>query len=398
MIATKNKIGIFYRYNKHQPINGSLFYALEYYFTLRDTIDKINNDNSILNRDPLEHEVTLYWIFPKKLISTKENKEKFKLRLLRLAATKYPINFKWLLPELTGKRAKTKNSINKIIEGAKEGASLNEDQIADIINTSNILGTYFKDIKIISETDLLKIQTTKSLFISQNTVHDCLLKDLLNNNPERFGQKYFICNRNFKSLSISHQGIWQKLQTQKDSLFLVELPEQEPKLLENNQDRSNILQYDLKLGTQWFWSKDIIKAYKKQNQDIQKGNNNILLTGQPPVNNFTSGTGTQSFFSWLDTDTAETTENIENLNSSYDRFIPYMIWDAVHYYKRPFEENNRSIVEAAFYNIKFKIMDNEVKNKEDGYEYNHSLFERHNNPNKFHLSGDDFLIQDLLFK
>ena len=95
----------------------------------------------------MEHEVTLYWIFPKKLISTKENKEKFKLRLLRLVATKYPINFKWLLPELTGKRAKTKNSINKIIEGAKEGASLNEDQISDITNTSNTLGNYFKDIK-----------------------------------------------------------------------------------------------------------------------------------------------------------------------------------------------------------------------------------------------------------
>ena len=395
MIATKNKTGIFYRYNKHQPINGSLFYALEYYFTLRDTIDKINNDNSILNRDPLEHEITLYWIFPKKLIGTKENKEKFKFRLLRLAAAKYQINFKWLLPN-SGKRALPKNSINKIIEGAKEGMcdNLNEDQIADIINTSNILGTYFKDIKIISETDLLKIQTTKSLFISQNTVHDCLLKDLLNNNPERFGQKYFICNRNFKSLSISHQGIWQKLQKQKDSLFLVELPEQEPKLLENNQDRSNILQYDLKLGTQWFWSKDIIKAYKKQNQDIQKGNNNILLTGQPPVNNFTSGTGTgtQSFFSWLDTDTEE------KLESSYDRFTPYMIWDAIHYYKRPFEENNRSIIEAAFYNIKFKIIDTEAKNKEDGYGYAHSLFERHNNPNKFQLSSGDFLIQDLLFK
>ena len=390
MIATKNKTGIFYRYNKHQPINGSLFYALEYYFTLRDTIDKINNDNSILNRDPLEHEVTLYWIFPKKLISTKENKEKFKLRLLRLAATKYPINFKWLLPELTGKRAKTKNSINKIIEGAKEGANLNEDQIADITNTSNTLGNYFKDIEIISETDLLRIQTTKSLFISQNTVHDCLLKDLLNNNPERFGQKYFICNRNFKSLSISHQGIWQKLQKQKDSLFLVELPEQEPKLLEKQ--RSNILQYDLKLGTQWFWSKDIIKAYKKQNQDIQKGNNNILLTGQPPVNNFTSGTGTQSFFSWLDTDTEE------KLESSYDRFTPYMIWDAIHYYKRPFEENNRSIIEAAFYNIKFKIIDTEAKNKEHECGYAHSLFERYHNPNKFQLSSDDFLIQDLLFK
>ena len=390
MIATKNKIGIFYRYNKHQPINGSLFYALEYYFTLRDTIDKINNDNSILNRDPLEHEVTLYWIFPKKLISTKENKEKFKLRLLRLAATKYPINFKWLLPELTGKRAKTKNSINKIIEGAKEGANLNEDQIADITNTSNTLGNYFKDIEIISETDLLRIQTTKSLFISQNTVHDCLLKDLLNTNPERFGQKYFICNRNFKSLSISHQGIWQKLQTQKDSLFLVELPEQEPKLLEKQ--RSNILQYDLKLGTQWFWSKDIIKAYKKQNRDIQRGNNNILLTGQPPVNNFTSGTGTQSFFSWLDTDTEE------KLESSYDRFTPYMIWDAIHYYKRPFEENNRSIIEAAFYNIKFKIIDTEAKNKEYECGYAHSLFERHNNPNKFQLSSDDFLIQSLLFK
>ena len=401
MIATKNKTGIFYRYNKHQPINGSLFYALEYYFTLRDTIDKINKENFILDRDPLEHEITLYWIFPKKLIGTKENKEKFKLRLLRLAAAKYQINFKWLLPNLTGKRALPKNSINKIIEGAKEGmcANLNEDKIADIINTSNILGTYFKDIKIISETDLLKIQTTKSLFISQNTVHDCLLKDLLNNNPERFGQKYFICNRNFKSLSISHQGIWQKLQKQKDSLFLVELPEQEPKLLEK-EPRSNILQYNLKLGTQWFWSKDIIKAYKKQNQDIQKGN--ILLTGQPPVNNFNGYE--RSFFSWLDTDT---TENPENLNSSYDRFTPYMIWDAIHYYKRPFEENNRSIIEAAFYNIKFKTIDtndeskNEdtnSKNEEYEYGYAHSLFERHINPNKFHLSSDDFLIQDLLFK
>ena len=402
MIATKNKTGIFYRYNKHQPINGSLFYALEYYFTLRDTIDKINKENFILDRDPLEHEITLYWIFPKKLIGTKENKEKFKLRLLRLAAAKYQINFKWLLPNLTGKRALPKNSINKIIEGAKEGANLNEDQISDITNTSNILGTYFKDIKIISETDLLKIQTTKSLFISQNTVHDCLLKDLLNNNPERFGQKYFICNRNFKSLSISHQGIWQKLQKQKDSLFLVELPEQEPKLLENNQNRSNILQYNLKLGTQWFWSKDIIKACKKQNQDIQKGNNNILLTGQPPVNNFNGYE--RSFFSWLDTDT---TENPENLNSSYDRFTPYMIWDTIHYYKRPFEENNRSIIEAAFYNIKFKTIDtndeskNEdtnSKNEEYEYGYAHSLFERHNNPNKFQLSSDDFLIQDLLFK
>ncbi len=60
MIATKNKTGIFYRYNKHKPINESLFYALEYYFTLRNTIDKINNDNYILNRDPLEHEITLY--------------------------------------------------------------------------------------------------------------------------------------------------------------------------------------------------------------------------------------------------------------------------------------------------------------------------------------------------
>ena len=67
-----------------------------------------------------------------------------------------------------------------------------------------------------------------------------------------------------------------------------------------------------------------------------------------------------------------------------------MIWDAIYYYKRPFEENNRSIVEAAFYNIKFKIIDNEAKNKEDGYEYNHSLFERYHNPNKFQLSRDDF--------
>ena len=55
MKATKKKIGIFYRYNKYQPISGSIFYALEYYFTLMNTIEKENQDfrstlESIINQ------------------------------------------------------------------------------------------------------------------------------------------------------------------------------------------------------------------------------------------------------------------------------------------------------------------------------------------------------------
>ena len=41
-----NKIGIFYRYNKYQPISGSIFYALEYYFTLLNIIEKENINNT----------------------------------------------------------------------------------------------------------------------------------------------------------------------------------------------------------------------------------------------------------------------------------------------------------------------------------------------------------------
>ena len=73
MKATKKKIGIFYRYNKYQPISGSMFYALEYYFTLLNTIEKENQDNLLFGKDLNETEVTFYWIFPKKIISTNYN-------------------------------------------------------------------------------------------------------------------------------------------------------------------------------------------------------------------------------------------------------------------------------------------------------------------------------------
>ena len=72
MEAIKKKIGIFYRYNKYQPISGSMFYALEYYFTLMNTIEKENQDNLLFGKDLNETEVTFYWIFPKKIIIQKQ--------------------------------------------------------------------------------------------------------------------------------------------------------------------------------------------------------------------------------------------------------------------------------------------------------------------------------------
>jgi hypothetical protein len=88
------------------------------------------------------------------------------------------------------------------------------------------LDTYFRNIKIVSETDLLKINVDKSLFICQNTIHDSILSDLILNKPENFGAKYFICNREFDSLSPSHKSIWKNLSTVENSKFLYESPKQ----------------------------------------------------------------------------------------------------------------------------------------------------------------------------
>ena len=391
MEATKKKIGIFYRYNKYQPISGSIFYALEYYFTLMNTIEKEIQDNLLFGKEQIEIEVTLYWIFPKKIISTKEIQEKFRTRLLRLAAAKYPLTYKIvdssMVTDYTRSRPhpKIKTSINKILETL----NLNQNDKSSLLELNKKLDTYFKNIKIISETDLLKIKVDKSLFMCQNTVHDSILSDLIINKPENFGDKYFICNRDFNSISSNHQSIWKKMIKVPNSKFLYELPRQkiysEPS--SNLEDQSNLVPYSLKLNVDLFWKKEYIKKYKKylkENKIVLDESKTIMKTGKP-VNNLEAY---NSFFSWND-------------NFSYDNFHPYMIWDIIHYYKTGFDENNRSIIESNFYGIPFKIMGNNgPMSKEDQDKYieslGDSLFDRKENPKKYLLTREDELIKELI--
>jgi hypothetical protein len=256
MKATKKKIGIFYRYNKYQPISGSIFYALEYYFTLLNIIEKENQDNLLFGKDLNETEVTFYWIFPKKIISTKEIREKFRTRLLRLAAAKYPLTYRWVKNSYSPDEPKSRTSINKVLDILE----LNQIEKDGLLELNKKLDTYFRNIKIVSEMDLLKIKTDKSLFISQNTIHDGILGDLIINKPENFGEKYFICNREFDSISTTHKLIWKKLTQIQNSKFLYETSKQ-------NIPSQNSEQYSLKLGVDFFWKKELTA---EQIADLEK--------------------------------------------------------------------------------------------------------------------------------
>lgn len=389
MKATKKNIGIFYRYNKYRPISGSMFYALEYYFTLMDTVERENQDNLLFGKDLNETEITLYWIFPKKLISTKEQKEKFRTRLLRLAAAKYPLTYKWTKIGYSPNEPKSRTSINKIL-GALEETSLkglkglNQSDKDSILDLNKKLDSYFKNIKIITEMDLLKVQADKSLFISQNTVHDGMIYDLIIEGNDSFGKKYFICNREFQAMIGTDQNKWKKLTTNKDSKFLYELSRQ----IIDSENKDNQERYSLKLGTQWFWSKDIIRKYKKYLKNNHIKFEEIMKTGSPVVQSQSNN----SYFDWID----------DELNSyGYNQFHLYMIWSSIHYYKTGFDENNRSIIESNFYNIPFKIIEDnkpmtEYKQEQYIESLNDSLQGRKENPNNYILTKDDKLINELL--
>ena len=384
MKETKRKIGIFYRYNKYKPISGSMFYALEYYFTLMDTIERENQDNLLFGKDLNETEVTLYWIFPKKLISTKEQREKFKTRLLRLAAAKYPLTYKWVKVGYSPDEPKSRTSINKILGILEETDQLNQSDKNSILDLNKKLDSYFKNIKIITEMDLLRVQADKSLFISQNTVHDGMIYDLIREGNDSFGKKYFICNREFQTMIGNDQNKWKKLATNKDSKFLYELPRQ----IIDSENKDNQEQYSLKLGTQWFWSKDTIRKYKKYLKNNHIRFEEIMKTGSPTVQLQSNN----SYFDWID----------DELNSyGYDQFHLYMIWTSIHYYKTGFDENNRSIIESIFYNIPFKIIENnKPMTQQDQEQYikglNDSLQDRKENPKDYILTKDDKLIKELL--
>ena len=76
-----------------------------------------------------------------------------------------------------------------------------------------------------------------------------------------------------------------------------------------------------------------------------------------------------------------------------------MVWDSIHYHRRNFEENNRAVIEAKFYNIPFKEITKINSNHNDSNDsnnYNDSLQDRKENPKDYILTKDDKLINELL--
>ena len=72
-----------------------------------------------------------------------------------------------------------------------------------------------------------------------------------------------------------------------------------------------------------------------------------------------------------------------------------------YYYKTGFDENNRSIIESVFYNIPFKIIENNkpmVEQEQEQYikSLNDSLHDRKENPKDYILTKDNKLINELL--
>ena len=116
-----------------------------------------------------------------------------------------------------------------------------------------------------------------------------------------------------------------------------------------------------------------------------------MKTGSPVT--VVQSQSNNSYFDWID----------DELNSyGYDQFHLYMIWNSIHYYKTGFDENNRSIIESIFYNIPFKIIENNkpmVEQEQEQYikSLNDSLQDRKENPKDYILTKDDKLINELLY-
>lgn len=204
--------------------------------------------------------------------------------------------------------------------------------IEKILNSTKILylSEYFKIFP--------KINKEQHLYICQDTLWD--LRELI-----PIGKKYLICNREFQSLSKQKQQFFIKCQKSETFSFWYEtLPQKIP-----NQNSLQNIRYSLKLGTQFFI---------EPNKIIRTKENKIVGEPQKGIIN----------------QRALTFEDI-SINYYPKEFI---------YYQREFEENNRSVIEAYFYNIPFTIKKN-PQNRKD------SMPERLQNPQNFHLYQDELI-------
>ena len=87
---------------------------------------------------------------------------------------------------------------------------------------------------------------------------------------------------------------------------------------------------------------------------------------------------------------------IDDETFGYEQFHLYMVWDSIHYHRRNFEENNRAVIEAKFYNIPFKEITKINSNHYDSNDHYDSLQNRKENPKDYILTKDDKLINEII--
>ena len=290
-----NENAIIYKYNKYIQVNGTLFYMFEYLCQIVEL--------ELLNPKQNHPKTNIYICIPRKY------QKDYLDKLLLLFRTKYPLWNRRIYRDKC------------LYENAK--GILHIEDFEKLKNQIQIVNSAFSRIKLITSLELIKKNFNKVVFPCYNSFMD--LVEYIN--PETTIK--VIQNRKFNSLPEGHLNNlkFDRFQTQ----FLFEIDAQNP-----NDEQYNSIYYAPKLGFKYMVPKElfpikcktdkIVAGYPITNQEL-----NIFDANYQYIKPSLFAQVKNEFF--LNTKLIEYHQN-------------FLRWD----------ENNRIIPEAKYFNIKLKVI------------------------------------------
>lgn len=307
--------GIVYKYNKYIQVNGSLFYAFE---LLCQIIE--NEIQNPFYTSPSKPEIQL----PETKLYiqiTKKYQPGYLGKLEELFKTKYPL---WNRKVFSDR---------KQLEAAKE--NLTEIEYVQLLHKISIVNKAFNRIKLVTSIELASIKFDKVVFPSFNSYYTLI-------EMVQFQEAKVIQNRQASTIIWDDTFPLESIVNPKIT-FLHELPAQKLPL-------EGIVseQYSPKLGFQFMVPKGLFKLYPKSEK---------IIAGKP-ITNINHNQNNQTTDDWLFQKPSLFAQVNNGSNNKY-----FLNTKLIEYHRNflRWDENNRILPEARYYNIKVNIINDITK-------------------------------------
>ena len=294
-LTNERENAIIYKYNKYIQVNGTLFYAFEYFLQL-------------LSVDP---NMKFYILIPKKY------QKDYLDKLYLMFKTKYPL--------LNRKKFLDK----QLLDIVKENYS-KEDYI-ELKNLVITVNKAFESIKLVTDLALLRPQSksfNKVLCPCMNTWMS--LVDIGFFKINKPNETFVFQNRNMNTLVLEEHHINSMI----NAKFFYECPDQKPRLSSSLLAANHLEQYSLKIGFNFILPKKYWKIFNKSDK---------IIAGKPIVNQRIE---------------YEFNDNLKPSLFAMVRPGIFLNTKEIQYYQNfnRWEENTRIIPEARYFNIPLKVV------------------------------------------